>query len=337
MKRIISLILANLMLLTLCACSNNGTTEVQRPTPPPNTTQPAPEGNADSTMTTSADALGITAKNYPRIDGSTSTLSIVQAVYRAMYGQDAAYTDGYPTKASKTVPAYHLLIDGEVDMILVPYASTDVLEEAENAGVELEFHKVAAEALIFITSAENTTESITLEQIREIYLNYGITNWSKMGGPDRKLIPICRNSDSGSQSQMDNLILNNEEMHPNIQNNYVELTMEGMLEQVAFYHNGGLSGSPTNSYALGYTLYTYLQQMNKITGIGEHLKVLSFDEVLPTAENIADGYYPLADGYYAVIRSDLSKGHSARVVITWLQGKDGAETIESIGLIPCAK
>jgi phosphate transport system substrate-binding protein len=83
---------------------------------------------------------------------------------------------GYPAKASKTVPAYRLLIAGEANMILVPYASADVLEEAENAGVELEFHKVAAEALLFITPAENPTESITLEQIREIYLHYGITN-----------------------------------------------------------------------------------------------------------------------------------------------------------------
>lgn len=224
-----------------------------------------------------------------------------------------------------------------MDVIFVPYASADVLEEAENADVELEFHKVAAEALIFITSADNPVESITLEQIREIYLNYGIKNWSKLGGPDRTLVPICRNSDSGSQSQMDNLILNNQEMHPKIQNNYVELTMEGMLEQVAFYHKGGLSGSPTNSYALGYTLYTYLQQMNEVTGIGERLKILSFNGVPPTAENIAQGYYSLADGYYAVLRSDLSKDHSARAVITWLQGKDGAETIEKLGLIPCAE
>jgi phosphate transport system substrate-binding protein len=325
MKKIISLILASLLLLTLGACSNNGITGVQ---------QPAPAGNTDSPMTTTADALGITAKNYPKIDGSTSTLSIVQAVYRAMYGADATISDGYPTRASKTVPSYHLLIDGEVDMILVPYASADVLAEAAKAGVELEFHKVAAEALIFITPAANTTESITLEQVREIYLNYGITSWSQLGGPDRKLIPICRNSDSGSQSQMDNLILNNEEMHANIQNNYIELTMEGMLEQVAFYHNGGLAGSPTNSYALGYTLFTYLQQMDYITGIGEHLKILSFDGVLPTTENIADGHYPLANCYYAVIRSDLAKDHSARVVITWLQGKDGAATVKSLGLIP---
>jgi len=155
-----------------------------------------------------------------------------------------------------------------------------------------------------------------------------------LDGPDRELVPICRNSDSGSQSQIDNLILNGEKMHSAIQKNYVELTMEGMLEQVAFYHGGGLSGSPADSYALGYTLYTYLKNMGEITGIDEHLKMLAFEGVTPSEESIADGSYSLADGYYAVVRSDLSEGHSARSVINWLKGDDGKAVIKDLGLIP---
>ncbi len=333
MRKIVVLVLAIAMMLTFGACADTDTTAVKQPAALP--TPPASSGMISGTTTASADALGITTENYPLIDGSTSTLAIVQAVYRAMFGDDAHNRPGYPVQASKTVPSYELLIDGKVDMIIVPYASAEVLQKADNAGVELEFHKVAAEALIFITPAENTTDSITSEQVREIYINNGITNWSELGGPNRKLIPICRNSDSGSQSQMDNLILKNEKMHPAIQRNHVELTMEGMLEQVAFYHNGGLSGKPTNSYALGYTLYTYLQQMNEMTGIGEHLKILSFEGVPPSPENIADGRYPLADGYYAVIRADLAPDHKSRTVITWLQGVDGAKLIKNLGLIPC--
>lgn len=337
MKRMISLLLFSLIVLTLCACTVNDGAKEQSSTSPSITTQPVTEGNKNREMTATANSLGITAKNYPIIDGSTSTLPLVQAIYRAMYGDEVYEDSSYPKEASKTVPSYRRLIRGEADLILVPFASIDVLEEAKNAGVELEFHKIASEALIFITSVENTAESITLDQVREIYLNYGITNWSELGGPDRKLVPICRNSDSGSQSQMDNLVLNNEEMHPDIQNNYVELTMEGMLELVAFYHGGGMSGSPTNSYALGYTLYTYLQQMNEVTGIGDRLKILSFDGVFPTAKNIADGHYPLANGYYAVVRADLSNDHSARSIITWLQGEEGIKAIENLQLIPSAK
>lgn len=283
-------------------------------------------------MSGTADKLGITHQNYPRIDGSTSTLEIVRAINKAMYQNNE--NDNFPETASKTVPSYKLLIDGKVDMIIVPYASSDILALAEGAGIELEFSPIAAEALVFITPKENEAENITIEQVRKIYLDYGITNWSVLGGPDRELVPICRNSDSGSQSQMDNLILNDKKMHSAIQKNYVELTMEGMLEQVAFYHNGGLNGKPTNSYALGYTLYTYLKSMGEITGIDEKLKMLAFEGVVPSEESIADGSYYLADGYYAVVLSDLPKEHSARSIINWLKSDDGKVIINGLGLIP---
>ena len=286
-------------------------------------------------MSSLADKLGITHENYPIIDGSTSTLGIVEEINRVMY--EDGKNDNWPETASKTVPSYKLLINDELDMIIVPYASSDVLSLAEDSGVELEFFQIAAEALIFITPIENQTENITMEQVRKIYLDYGINNWSELDGPDREIIPICRNADSGSQSQLDNLILMDQKMHSDIEKNYVELTMEGMLEQVAFYHSGGLDGSPTQSYALGYTLYTYLKNTGSITGIDEELKMLAFEGVLPSEKSIADGSYPLADGYYLVIRKDLPQDHSARSVIDWLRSGDAQDMIKELGFIPANK
>ena len=291
------------------------------------------ESNLSSVvMSDTAKEYGITDENYPKIDGSTSTFSIVRAINRAMYENDE--NSNYPETASKTVPSYNLLINGDVDMIIVPYASSDVLELAESKGVNLEFYPIASEALVFITPIENETENITREQIRKIYLDYGIKNWSEIGGPNRELVPICRNADSGSQSQMDNLILEGNEMHPDIQKNYIELTMEGMLELVAFYHNGGLDGKPSDSYALGYTLYTYLKNAGEITGIDERLKMLSYEGVVPTEDNIINGSYSLADAYYAVVRSDLPQEHSARNIIKWLESDEGKLEIRKLGLIP---
>lgn len=89
---------------------------------------------------------------------------------------------------------------------MTPSPSQEVLDLAQAAGVELETHKIALEALVFITPAENTTENITGDQVREIYTQYGIKNWKELGGPDKELVPLCRNSDSGSQSQLDNMV-----------------------------------------------------------------------------------------------------------------------------------
>lgn len=288
-------------------------------------------------VTQVAKSIGITDENYPAIDGSTSTLPIVQLIYRSMFGESATTSDKYPEAASKTVPSYERLIKGEVDMILVPYASEAVLQTAEAAGVELEWEKIAAEALIFITAKDNPINSITLDQVREIYLQNSIRNWSAIGGPDRQLVPICRNSDSGSQSQMDNLILHNEPMHPEIINNHIVLNMEDMLYQVAYYHTGGLSAPPSNSFALGYTLYTYLQSVDNMTGICDELKILDIDGLTASRETIADGYYPLTDGYYAVLRKDLPQDHPARRIVQWLGSEGAKQGIEDRGFIHVAE
>ena len=278
--------------------------------------------------------LGVTEENYPRVDGSTSTLGIVQAAYEAVFGPESMDEEGYPWEASKTVPSYEKLIAGELDLILAPSPSADVLSQAKEAGVELELAQVAAEALIFITPAENTASNITGDQVRDIYLHNGIASWKELGGPDRTLVPICRNADSGSQSQLDNLILKGEPMDPSIQENYVELTMEGMLEQTAFYHTGGLFGQPSDSYALGYTLFTYLQNMDEITGIASSLKILDYEGVPATAQTISGGSYPLTDGYYAVTRADLPEDHPARVLTRWLRSEEGQVAILSRGFLP---
>lgn len=345
MRKLLGYLLIFSLLLSLMGCNRAEVPETassQQSTELPTAQTDPPESSIeDSTAPTGGlkiselgQSLGLTPDNYPKIDGSTSTLAIPQQLWATMVEYDPYYFyAGFPQKASKTVPSYHLLIDGEVDLIFVPYASEDVLQSAADAGVELEFHKVAAEALVFITPKENTAQNVTREQIRSIYLDYGITNWTELGGSDRELIPICRNDDSGSQSQMDNLVLNNEPMHPEIQNNFIELTMEGMLEQVAFYHSGGMSAEPTNSYAIGYTLYSYFFHMMNASEAPHRLKLLDYEGVTPTVQSILSEEYPLSDGYYAVIRSGLPEDHPARAIIAWLQTKAGCDLIESAGLM----
>lgn len=334
MRRVSSFVLILILILSIVSCTKSSDTiETTRTTDAVkitdnNDSKPNSQ-SSKNIMSDVAYQLGITHQNYPKIDGSTSTLEIVREINETMYQSNE--NDNFPEIASKTVPSYKLLIDGEVDMIIVPYASSEILTFAEDKGIELEFYPVALEALVFITPKENKAENITLDQVRKIYLENGIKNWSEMGGPDRELIPISRNADSGSQSQMDNLVLKDKKMHESIKENYVELTMTGMLEQVAFHHKGGIDGAPTNSYALGYTLYTYLQSVGDITGIDDELKMLSFEGVIPSKESIADGSYSLTDGYYAVVRSDLPQEHSARSIINWLESDDGKAVIRGMG------
>ena len=158
-----------------------------------------------------------------------------------------------------------------------------------------------------------------------------IPGWTALGGPDRRLVPICRNADSGSQAQLDNLILCGEPMAPEIDENYIELTMEGMLFQAAFYHNGGLDGQPTQySYALGYTLYSYLRGVENWPA--EQLKILDYNGVSASEDTIWSGEYPLADGHYAVTRAD-NEDSAVRAIIDWLTGEEGRARLARAGYI----
>lgn len=328
MKRFWALICICALLMSAC-----GTPQPAASTAPSAAPEPTP---TETSAGSEGGIPGVTDENYPRIDGSTSTLGIVRGIYAAAHPNHDY--DNLPTEASKTVPSYEKLIAGEVDLIIVPSASQDVLSMAEQAGVELEFTKIASEALIFITAADNTAENITEEQVREIYLHNGIANWTALGGPDRRLVPICRNANSGSQSQLDNLILHGEPMDPSIEANHVELTMEGMLYQVAYYHYGGLDAQPTtDSYALGYTLYQYLMSTDEITGIASRLKILDFNGVAATPETIVSGEYPLADGYYAVTRAGLADDDPARCIVDWLTSEAGVARLERSGYITGAE
>lgn len=287
----------------------------------------------DAEMTETAKKLGITFDEYPEINGSTSTLKIVQGLWSTFIKKGSKDYDKYfPKTALKTVPSYKKLISGEVDLIFVPYASKEILDEAKSKDVKLEFTKISGEALIFITPKENRTDNITNEQVKKIYLENAIRNWKELNGPDKKLIPICRNSDSGSQSLLDNMILDNKPIEKTIKENYVSLTMEDLLYQVAYYHNGGANGETTNTYALGYTLYGYLKNEDKMTGIGDSLKILSFNGVNPTPESIADGSYELSDGYYAVTTNKLPKNHNARKIVEYFKSGQAKNILEKAGM-----
>ena len=279
-----------------------------------------------------AQSIGITAANYPRIDGSTSTLPIVSELIRTMfYSGDPNYPEWWPYRAfraSRTIPSYQLLIANYVDMILVPNPSTEILIMAEDAGVELEFIPIGVEALVFITHEDNPVSNIALEQVLEIYAEMNITNWEQIGGYDGRIIPLNRNPHSGSQTQMDNLVLEGRQVHPTLEENY---QLSGMLDMLSSVR-GPWWAEGDHDFALGYTVYFYLKQVQGQHNWFDDIKPLSLDGVFPSHETILSGDYPIATNYFAVIRADTPENSPARILAEWLQTPSGQKVIHSAGI-----
>lgn len=77
---------------------------------------------------------------------------------------------------------------------------------AEN-NVELDVTQIALDGFVFIIHKDNPVDSLTVEQIQKIYIG-NITNWKELGGNDEEIIPSTREKNSGSQTVLENVVMN---------------------------------------------------------------------------------------------------------------------------------
>ncbi len=280
--------------------------------------------NAPAIPTDAAAAFGLD-KEMPRVTGSTSSYPITDSLYGALF-ENYRNHPMFPKSHDKTIESYKLLIDGKTDVILVPDPSSEVKELSEEKGVELEYIPIANEALVFFTASDNPAENLTSADIERIYIDNSVTNWNEIGGSDAGFTPFCRNNDSGSHAQMEQFFLKGREINENIRREHISLSMSSILTEVQAYniHNPG-------SYALGYSMYYYFENTKRVLGMDESLKLLSVDGAKPTAESLADGSYPLATHYFAVIRKDEPENSPARKLAAFLTSEGGQICISTAG------
>lgn len=266
-------------------------------------------------------------KEMPVIDGSTSTLPYTNAVYGAMFSNYYNHPS-IPEKHSKSYYSYERLINGEADVLFISTKPTeDTLAKAKAAGVELELIPIAYDAMVFFTNGENAIENLTMDQIRNIYVDNAYANWSELGGPNAGLIPYCRNADSGSQAQMEEFFLKGDEIHADIRRETTAISMASVLTDVW----EAKTDEPL-AYALGYSIYYYYQSASMILLSSEDdLKLLKIDGVYPTDETIADGSYPLAGYNYAVVRADSAKDSIGRRMVEFITSPDGQRCVVNAG------
>ena len=260
---------------------------------------------------------GITAENYPRVDGSTATLPLSQAVYRLATGASQVQADEAIVH-TKTTNSYLELIAGNTDLLIVADKNEKVDQAIAESGVELEIKPIALDAFLFMTNEANPVKSLTKEQIVSIYAGE-ITNWSQVGGEDKPIVAFQRNENAGSQTAMKSLVMQGRQMvEPKELTIY---TMSDLLTSVASYNN--------EANALGYSYYYYASLMVKTPG----LRFMAVDGVVPSNESVQRGEYPYIAGYYAVVRK--SEGDTpARQVFDWLTSRQAQEMIADMGYVP---
>ncbi|MBO4477972.1 MAG: substrate-binding domain-containing protein [Lachnospiraceae bacterium] len=257
-----------------------------------------------------------TKENYPKVDGATAQYPMSLEIAKAAMGLTQEEAEEFIIHHT-TKNAYYNLIDKKVDVIFVSEPSDDILKRAADAGVEFEMCGIGRDGFVFLVNEDNPVDSLTLDQIRDIYTGK-ITNWKEVGGEDVNICAYQREQNSGSQNLMEKMVMQGEEMMEAPKNYYIE-SMGGLIDQIASYENSRSS--------LGYSVYLYAKEQY----VRDNVKFLGINGVVPSDETIASGEYPLSKIVYAVYRSDEPTDSPVRKLCNYLLTEEGQKNVVAGG------
>lgn len=255
--------------------------------------------------------------NLPVLDGAAALLPVYAAfvdnVYpegsvtyeSGVFSDDNYYGENFATDSKmqykNTVRGYQAIVDGTTDILFCAAPSAEQEQYAAEQGAELVYVPIGREAFVFFVNENNPVDSLSVEQIRDIYAGK-YTNWEELGGADRVINPVTRLSGSGSQS-----------------------AMEAFMGERKI---AGKSPFAITGASIGFSFRYYMDGM-----VGnEEVKMLSLNGVYPSTENIKNGSYPIVAEFYAIYRKD-NENKNIPLLIDWILSEEGQEIIEQTGYV----
>jgi phosphate transport system substrate-binding protein len=171
-------------------------------------------------------------------------------------------------------------------------------------------HVVALDGLVIVVHPSNPVAELTVEQIHDIYAGK-ITNWSALGGPDREIVVISRDTNSGTYETFEKLVMKKDKM------------AEG-VEYVG--SNGGarqrVQSTPAAIAYIG------------LGFVDNTVKPLKVNGVLPSLRSIASGEYAIARPLFMFTNGYPKLGSHLYKFVTLYLSEKGQEIVEEIGFIP---
>ena len=192
--------------------------------------------------------------------------------------------------------------------------TTDEIKKANSNGVSPVKHVIAYDGITVIVNPKNPVTKLTFDQLRGIY-GGNISNWKEVGGEDKPIVVISRDSSSGTYVDFKNDI------------GFAEYRPDALTQATT---GGIVSEVSQNPNAIGYIGFAY---------VDKSVKVLSVDNgkgaVMPTVDSIQSGKYPLYRTLQVYTNGEPS-GLTKEFVDFELSPK-GQDVVKKVGYIPLNK
>ena len=168
---------------------------------------------------------------------------------------------------------------------------------------------VAYDCIVPVVHPSNSMSNLTMDQLKAIYKGE-IKNWRDIGGPNRKIVVISRDTSSGTYEVWHKKVMKKERVFP------------GALLQAS---NGAIVQAVSkNKNAIGYIGLGYLDK---------NVKALTVDGIRGSEETTLNGTYPISRPLY-MFTAGWPKGDTLNFINFMVHPQKGQKYVADAGYVP---
>lgn len=211
------------------------------------------------------------------------------------------------------------MINGTVDLANASRAmKQEEIDAARKNGIEPLEHVVARDAIAVVVHPSNPVQGLTLQQVSDIYTGK-ITNWREVGGEDRPIVLLSRESNSGTYVY------------------FLEEVIRGGAESDLLFSpdtllmpsSEGISAEVRqNPNAIGYDGLGYVTHDQKMVAVAV---ASGGPYVMPAIESVNDGTYPISRDLYMYTAGEPAG--PVKAFLDYILG-EGQSLIPALGFVP---
>ena len=216
------------------------------------------------------------------------------------------------------------LINGTVDIANASRQITDQEKaEAKKNGYDAIEYVVARDAIAVIVNPHNPVEHLTLQQISDIYSGK-INNWTEVGGENRPIVRLSRESNSGTHVYFLQTVIRLGDSKSKTLFSTDTLLLpssEGIISEVR-----------DNPNAIGYDGLGYITSEVKKVGVAKDPKG---PFILPSIETVNNNLYPVSRDLYMYTNQNPSP--AAQDYLKWIVSDEAQVIVKDLGFVPILK